>query len=271
MKMKTVLRVGLVGVVLAGLSGALVAAPIFVSAMNNIGIAGQDTTGVNTMGGLFPGVAVSITPGSGQTISFSSITGTTTCGGGSCNPTGGIGADGAALTFVCCNTDGTNIANDVGISGIQFTGREMGLVGVFLDNSVPTGFGPFAPTFTSSGGTYNADTGTTFAPFFIGQVFWIGDGKTGFNNGSGTTQVWQVPTTATRLLLGFADSFNNFSTTGGAGAGSTPSYSAYGDNTGGLNVTINTSGLISTVPEPGTLMLLGLGLVGLGFLRKRLA
>src|ERR1039457_674306 len=111
MKMKTVFGIGLVGVVLAGLSGSLVAAPIFVSAMNNIGVAGQDTTGVNTMGGLFPGVAVSITPGAGQTISFSSITGTTTCGGGSC--AAAIGPDGAALTFSCCNMDGTNIANDV--------------------------------------------------------------------------------------------------------------------------------------------------------------
>jgi hypothetical protein len=270
MKMKVVLPIGLVGVVLAGLPGSAFAAPLFISAMTNIGVAGQDTTGVNTMGGLFP-TAISITPGAGQTIGFSSITGTTTCGTGMCNPAGGIGPDGASLTFPTGNTDGTNIANDVGISGIKFTGREMGLVGVFLDASTnpPTGFGPFQPSFCSTGCTYNADTDTTFLPFFIGQVFWIGDGRTGVNQGSGagTEQKWQIPTTANRLYLGFADSFNNFSTTG---SGGTPSYSAYGDNTGGLNVTLDTSGL-TAAPEPGTLALLGLGFLGLGILRKRLA
>jgi hypothetical protein len=267
MKTKMLLRIGLAGVVLTGLSGSLLAVPLVISAMTNIGVAGQDTTGVNTMGGLFP-TAINIIPGAGQTIGFSSITGTTMCAAsGPC--TGAIGPDGAALTFPAGNTDGTNIGNDVGISGIKFTGREMGLVGVFLDNSTPAGFGPFVPSFCSTGCTYNADTDTTFAPFFIGQVFWIGDGRTGLNNASGTEQKWQIPTTATRLFLGFADSFNNFSSTGGP-PNATNSYSAYGDNTGSLNVTLDASGL-TAAPEPGTLALLGIGFLGLGFLRKRLA
>ena len=104
-----------------------------------------------------------------------------------------------------------------------------------------------------------------FAPL-IGQVFFIGDGLTGTdaaNVGSGSTQTFQVPTTATRLFLGFADAFNNFSTSGGGSPG------AYGDNFGSLSVNINTSGLIT--PEPGTLMLMGAGLIGLALLRRKIA
>jgi hypothetical protein len=76
----------------------------------------------------------------------------------------------------------------------------------------------------------------------------------------GTTQIWNVPSTATALYLGFADGNNTGSFSG--------MFGAYDDNSGGFTVNINTSGLIAT-PEPGTLTLLGLGILGLGFLRKR--
>ena len=128
---------------------------------------------------------------------------------------------------------------------------------MFLSNSAPSGFGAFADNFTSASNQVN------FAPL-LGQVFFIGDGLTGtdgVNVGSGSTQTFQVPTTATRLFLGFADAFNNFSTSGGGSPG------AYGDNTGSLSVNINTGGLQAT-PEPGSIMLMGLGLFSLAFLRK---
>src|SRR5207247_9873432 len=105
---------------------------------------------------------------------------------------------------------GTGITSNTGVSGISFDGRVMFLIGVFLTDAAPTsGTQPADIRFFSSGGGCDADhrvnwfdPSTTFA---IGQTFYIGDGKTGFNNGSGTTQVWNIPSTATRLFLGFAD------------------------------------------------------------------
>jgi hypothetical protein len=102
----------------------------------------------------------------------------------------------------------------------------------------------------------------------LSQVFFVGDGLTGtdaVNVGSGSTQTFQVPTGATRLFLGFADAFNNFDSIG-TGPG------AYGDNTGSLSVNINTMGLAAAgVPEPGTIMLMGLGMIGLALLRRKIA
>jgi len=262
------------GVILMGLSSGLFAAILNVSVPGTADIfaAGHNADGGSPGGGTYAPQGVGFSAGAGQVITFGTgagnlgITGTTNCGAGApCNfPP--IAADGSSLVFSVGATDGTNISTasvgGTGISGIVFTGREMFLVGVFLDNSVPSGFGPFADNYTS------ASTQLTFAPL-LGQVFFIGDGLTGTdaaNTGSGSTQTFQVPNTATRLFLGFVDSFNNFSTTAGGSPG------AYGDNTGALSVNINTAGLIvAGVPEPSTIMLMGLGMIGLALLRRKIA
>lgn len=260
------------GVILMGLSSTLFAVTVSVPGTANIFAAGHDSDGGSPGTGTYPVLGVGFSANAGQVIAFGTgsgnlgITGSTNCGASApCNfPP--IAADGSSLAFSVGANDGTNISTasvgSTGISGIVFTGREMFLVGVFVDNSVPSGFGPFADNYTSASNQVN------FAPF-IGQVFFIGDGLTGtdaVNVGSGSTQTFQVPTAATRLFLGFVDSFNNFSTTAGGSPG------AYGDNTGALSVNINTSGLAGgTVPEPGTIMLMGLGMVGLALLRKKIA
>jgi hypothetical protein len=251
-----VLLIGFGGVILTGPSTPLLAISMIVPGATNVFVAGQDTTGINTMGGLFP-TAINV---SGATsLTFTSVTGSTTCGVGFCSPSGGIGPDGAGLLMASGAQDGTNIASgNNGISGIQFTSREMFLVGVFLDNNVPSGFGPFVPVYTSTGGTgvYSADNATSQSAFFLGQVFYIGDGRTGINNPTGALETFAIPTGATRLFLGFADSLTNFS-----GA-----WGAYGDNGGSLNVTLS----LGAVPEPGTVMLMGLGITVFSLLRKRL-
>jgi hypothetical protein len=250
---------------------AIVAVPISLSATTidaktNIFVAGQDSTGINTMGGLFPAVAQTFLPGPGQSITFNVTPGPLSASAGPPGNAAGFG-DGATMVFPFGPTTGTDIdGNGInGISGIQFTGREMFLVGVFLDNSVPTGAGPAKLSFSSTGGTYNMDTDTAFTAFALGQVFAIGDGKTGFNNAAGSLQTWQVPTGATRLFLGFADAFNNF----------TGPWGAYGDNSGSIDVAVNVMGQQqnpSSVPEStSTLVLLGLSITGLALFQRRQA
>jgi len=276
MMKKGLLRVCMAGVILTAASSSLFAT-VFVGAMSDIFEAGLGTPGtaVGTPNmGLFPTLGIAITPGAGQTLSFNSVglTGETAiCGATNCTANSADGAAGLATAT------STNITSNTGISGISFNLREMFLVGVFLTNAAPTpGTQPASIGNVSPSGGYDPDGRTDwFDPlggsvaYAIGQSFYIGDGKTTFCatagvGCAGATQIWNVPSNATALYLGFAD-----------GGGSGPfqgSFGAYSDNTGGFTVNINTSGLIgSSVPEPGTLALLGIGFLGLGFLRKRLA
>ena len=88
-------------------------------------------------------------------------------------------------------------------------------------------------------------------------MFFIGDGQ-----GTSGTQSFFVPTTATQLFLGFADGSPLF---GSAATAAAPG--GYSDNIGQLTATFD----ITPVPEPSTVLLIGLGLSGLGLLRKRLS
>jgi hypothetical protein len=230
--------------------------------------------------GFYPTLGVAINPGPGQTIRFNSVglTGETVlCGTIICTANSADGAAGLAG-----NTTGTNITSNTGISGITFGSREMFLVGVFLTNAAPTqGTQPTTVTYVDGGGGYDPGSRTDwFDPlggtvsYAIAQTFYIGDGKTGTcptagtstgcvsvgGVAAGTTQIWNVPSTATALYLGFADGGNAGSFSG--------TFGAYDDNSGGFTVNIDISGL-TAAPEPGTLMLLGLGILGLGCLRKR--
>jgi PEP-CTERM motif len=140
----------------------------------------------------------------------------------------------------------TNITSGNNISGIQFTGMEMFLIGVFLGPALPTSLVANAPDFKTN------NNFTEFDPL-VGQTFFIGDGLTG--TGTGTVQTFVVPTGATRLFLGFADG---------------PSFvgmaSMYADNTGSLAVNLQ----IGPTPEPGTVLLMMVGLAALVLGRKKL-
>ena len=134
-----------------------------------------------------------------------------------------------------------------GISGF-LAPRQGPLVGVFLDASIPNGPPPALLDFTAGG------LGTDFTVLMpgLGQVFFIGDGETS----GGTMQQFIAPAGATRLALGIPDGFGFVGAPG-----------AYDDNDGSYRLRIGVNE-VPSVPEPGTILLLGIGLVGIGFARK---
>src|SRR4051812_14841120 len=87
----------------AGLPTSMFA--IAVSATTNVFVAGQDSTGINTMGGLFPGVAQTFVAGVGQTVTFGVTPSALSCGTGACASAGT--GDGAALSFPFGSQTGT--------------------------------------------------------------------------------------------------------------------------------------------------------------------
>lgn len=173
-------------------------------------------------GGTLP-PSVSITPGAGQFVTFTNITGSITYFGDLNAPSY---ADGNPFNVV------RDVSSYGGISGI-ITPTRMPIIGVFLTASEPLNPAPSRLDFTLSGlGT----SFTTLSPE-IGQTFFIGDGLTG--TGTGSIQKFMIPVAATRVFLGFADTRGE----PGDGAGS------FFNNAGSFNVDVQ----INSVPEPASL------------------
>jgi len=193
----------------------------------------------------------SFTSGDVSSVSFSNITGAVNFGS---QPLV-FGPDGVSFS----NWPGTNINGYAGISGIQFTGRQMFLVGAFVGPEETSGSGPVKLVYSPA-----SANGLVFSPL-LAQVFFIGDGR---GNGS-LQQTFNVPTGATRLFFGFADGVPEF------GSPETPvGPGAYGDNTGSLNVNYSLNEvnhpLVVSAPEPSSLIMLGLVIAALTLpLRRR--
>lgn len=119
-----------------------------------------------------------------------------------------------------CAGGNTNLENAGTFSGIVASDRTLFLVGMFV-GAKPAKKAPARLDFSAG------KQGVAFKELApqVGQVFFIGDGKTG--TGDGDVQTFKVPTGATMLYLGYADGFAFQGTPG-----------AYGDNTGGLSVTL---------------------------------
>src|SRR5260370_3290687 len=240
----------LLGLVVAGCLPASVVETVF--GYTNVFLAGQaPTAGCSTSSaGCAPTAAgnlgeVDFIPVAGNVLNFGAGTGIT--GGVSPCPTCGSTTSGDGLNFGSA-PPATSITSGNNISGIQFTGMEMFLIGVFLGPGLPAA--PVASAGDFAAGAYFASP--AYTPL-VGQAFFIGDGLTG--TGTGTVQTWIVPSGATRLFLGFADA---------------PSFIGmaymYADNTGSLPFNLQ----IGPAPEPGTVVLMIVGLAALMLGRKKL-
>jgi hypothetical protein len=212
--------------------------------------------GANTAGainfdnsGIRP-TAINLTAGTNRILTFSSVTGTTTPGGGIF-----LGPDGGNYS-----NNGTNIESFNGISGTidEVNNTHMALYGFFGNGTFSgTGTAAAAPARLDFTSNHNF---TSLSPL-INQSFYIGDGLTG--TGTGSVQQFLVPDSATVLYLGFQDAYATTSIPFRGQA------SAYNDNGGSLTATYSITGT-ATAPEPGTFTLLGVGMVaGAGLLRRR--
>jgi hypothetical protein len=224
------------------------AAQLTISGQSNIFGAGKTSAPApgGGFGGQLPPV-FNFAAGPGQVLTFSNISGIVNYSGASpATSTNGNG-DGGYLS-------GTNILSYGGISGIRSDNAFAFLVGVFLNDSEPTGTGPLALDFTNN---------TSFAELApeLNQTFFIGDGLTG--SGLGNIQRFLVPDQATRLFLGFAD--------GNAVQGFPPIPvlpGGYSNNTGSLVANFDIQPATESVPEPGTI-LGALACVAWGITNKR--
>lgn len=197
---------------------------VFVDSRSNIFGYGVGTPQPGGFGGGVIALTLNLTPGASRVITFSN-SGSAWWQG----PSGSNGPDGGNFR------NSTDIPAVGPISGFAAP-RTGHLVGLFLDGNDPTGqLAPLNFSYPNAA----ALTLNSYAPL-LRQVFFIGDGLTG--TGSGDTQVFFVPDSATRLVLGIADAPGFFGPAG-----------AYNDNVGGYNVSY------SAIPTPSAAALLGLG------------
>lgn len=137
-----------------------------------------------------------------------------------------------------------------GINGISsaFGNTQLPLVAMFGNETDP--FGAAAPAALAD---WDASAPTSLAPG-LWQVFFVGDGRAGYNDAGGALLSFTAPAGATRLYVGFVDAGNFFGTS-----------AWYHDNPGAVSGTVS----MALVPEPAAPLMLAAGLAALALRRRR--
>ena len=227
-----------------------------VSATANIfgaGNPGNPTPNPGGGSGGAPAPNFQISPGTGRVLSFSSVSGLVSLSTSISTVPDGLTSGGNAPFGLS-----GNFTSFQGISGISLNRGSGFLIGVFLSGAIPADPAPASLGFTNIGTAGLIDTGFASLSPLLNQTFFVGDGLTG--NGSGSMQLFAVPDGAERLFLGYADA---------SGYNGAPGQ--YQDNTGSVTVSFQVTAPNSSVPEPGSLVMLA-GTVVCGgslFLRRR--
>ena len=164
----------------------------------------------------------------------------------------------SATGWVSCCSDAPNIPPDGGGAPMS-VGGENGLSSLVGNSNIPL-VGVFTTDTDPSGSpapaalTFDANSSSSPSPL-LNQVFFIGDGKAGFDNAGGATLTFTAPAGATRLYLGAIDAYGFNGETG-----------FYADNNGQWSVDIH---LLGSAPEPQSWAMMILGMAGIGLALRR--
>jgi hypothetical protein len=184
---------------------------------------------------------VTFAAGGANVFTFISVTGGVNC----CSDPGDLNTpDGKG--FAPFTSSESAIGGINGISGANGN-TQLPLVAMFGTEFDPSG--GFTPPSLPA---WDAANPTSLVAPLVWQVFYVGDGRAGFNDADGALLTFTAPGEATRLFVGFVD----------AESFSGPS-AWYEDNLGTMVATV------ALVPEPSAWALMAGGLFALGLRARR--